>query len=504
MTLLDSAEARWADDGGPTPAAVLERPAGTVGSAAETATPARERVNSDRSRLHGSRTRFAFLAETSRCLADSLDFQSTLETAAGLALPHFGTWCMVDVVEPDGTISRVAVIHPDATKQAIARDYYTAHPSRKDDPIGAPRVMRTLESEFVVVASVDALDELADDQHRNLLRELGARSFLMVPMRARGRTLGAVTFVSDAQRSYDDADLLLAEDLGRRCAMAIDNARLYREAHDARVSAEDASARAETAREDAAYAAQRAEALRAAADTAREEAETANRSKASFLMTMSHEFRTPLGIVLGYVDLLIDEIAGPVNEAQRKQLQRIGTASRHLLRLIEEILTISQVNAGRGELRLEEVDLSALLRDAAALLAPMAECKGLALPLVLPDEPIVFPTDPGKFRQIVFNLTANAVKFTSTGEVRISLSEDDQGVVLRVSDTGPGIRPEDAKHLFESFWQARESAARDTRGTGLGLAITRQLARLLGGDVRVESTPGEGSTFTVRLARSAR
>jgi signal transduction histidine kinase len=505
MTPLDTAaEARWADDGGPGPAAVLERAAGPVTAAAETgntATTAPTRSNSGSSRLHGSRTRFAFLAETSRCLADSLDFQSTLETAAGLALPHFGTWCMVDVVEPDGTIRRVAVIHPDATKQAVARDYYAAHPSRKDDPIGAPRVMRTLESEFVIVASVDTLEELADDQHRNLLRELGARSFLMVPMRARGRTLGAVTFVSDAQRSYDDADLLLAEDLGRRCAMAIDNARLYREARDARVSAEDASARAEAAREDAAYAAQRAEALRAAADAAREEAETANRSKASFLTTMSHEFRTPLGIVLGYVDLLIDEIAGPVNEAQRKQLQRIGTASRHLLRLIEEILTISQVNAGHGEVRLEDVDLSALLRDAAALLAPMAESKGLALPLVLHDDPIVFRTDPGKFRQIVFNLAANAVKFTSAGEVRLTLHADENGVVLRVSDTGIGITPEDAERVFESFWQTRQSAARDTRGTGLGLAITRQLARLLGGDVGVESTPGEGSTFTVRLPR---
>jgi signal transduction histidine kinase len=504
MTPLDSSEARWADDGGPSPAAVLERPAGAVASAAETAhTPviASTRPNGDGSRLHGTRTRFAFLAETSRCLADSLDFQSTLETAASLALPHFGTWCMVDVVEPDGTIRRVAVIHPDAAKQAVARAYYAAHPSRKDDPIGAPRVMRTLESEFVIVASADTLDELADDQHRNLLRELGARSFLMVPMRARGRTLGAVTFVSDAQRSYDDADLLLAEDLGRRCAMAIDNARLYREAHDARVSAEDASARAEAAREDAAYAAQRAEALRAAADAAREEAESANRSKASFLTTMSHEFRTPLGIVLGYVDLLIDEIAGPVNDAQRKQLQRIGTASRHLLRLIEEILTISQVNAGRGEVRFEDVDLSALLRDAAALLAPLAEAKGLALQLVLPDEPIVFPTDPGKFRQIVFNLVANAVKFTDAGEVRISLHAKASGVELRVSDTGVGISPEDAERLFESFWQARNPPARHAQGTGLGLAITRQLARLLGGDVRVESNPGRGSTFTVQLAR---
>jgi signal transduction histidine kinase len=445
------------------------------------------------------RTRFAFLAETSRCLGDSLDFQSTLETAAGLALPHFGTWCMVDVIETNGSIRRVAVIHPDPAKQAAAREYYEAHPPVKDDPIGAPRVIRTSESEFVVVASADTLEELADEAHRNLLHELGAMSFLMVPMRARGHTLGAITFVSDAQRNYDDADLLLAEDLGRRCAMALDNARLFRESHDLRVSAEDALALAEAAREDAAYAAQRAEALRAAADAARDEAETANKSKANFLATMSHEFRTPLGIVLGYVGLLNDEVAGPINDVQRKQLQRISTASTHLLRLIEEILTISKVNAGRGEPDLEVVDLSALLRDAVALLAPLAEAKKLVLALDLPEVPVVFPTDPGKFRQIVFNLAANAVKFTKTGEVRLSLREEDEMLVLRVRDTGIGVSPEDAEHLFESFWQARASGQRYPAGTGLGLSITRQLAELLGGDVAVESTLGQGSTFIVRL-----
>jgi signal transduction histidine kinase len=424
-----------------------------------------------------------------------------LETAASLALPHFGTWCMVDIVQPDGAIARVAVIHPDAAKQRVAREYYDAHPPHKDDAIGAPRVIRTLESEFVLVARGDAIDQVTDGEHRDLLRELGARSFLMVPMRARGRTLGAITFVSDAQRDYDDADLLLAEDLGRRCAMAIDNARLYSDASDARVKAEEASARAEAAREDAAYAAQRAEALHTAADVAREEAETANRSKLSLLTTMSHEFRTPLGIVLGYVGLLEEEVGGPVNDAQRKQLQRIGAASRHLLRLIEEILTISQVNAGYGEARLEEVDLSGLLREAAALLTPMAESKGLALALAVPDEPVVFPTDPGKFRQIVFNLAANAVKFTPAGEVRLSLHEEDSAVVLRVSDTGIGIDPKDSEHLFESFWQARGPTSRHVAGTGLGLGITRDIARFLGGDVAVESTPGYGSTFTVRLPR---
>ena len=447
------------------------------------------------------RTRFAFLAETSRCLGDSLDFQSTLETAAGLALPHFGTWCMVDVIETGGSIRRVAIIHPDAAKQQAAREYYAAHPPCKDDPIGAPRVIRTLESEFVVVASSETLGDLPDEEHRNLLRELGARSFLMVPMRARGRTLGAITFVSDVQRQYDDADLLLAEDLGRRCAMALDNARLFRESQDLRVSAEDALARAEAAREDAAFAARRADALRAAADAARHEAEIASKSKENFLTTMSHEFRTPLGIVLGYVGLLNDEVAGPINDGQRKQLQRIGTASTHLLRLIEEILTISKVDAGRGEPDLESADLSALLRDAVALLAPMAEAKKISLALDLPDAPIVFPTDPGKFRQIVFNLAANAVKFTKTGAVRLGLREEEETLVLRVSDTGIGISPEDAEHLFESYWQVRATDQRYPAGTGLGLSITRQLARLLGGDVAVESIAGEGSTFTVRLPR---
>lgn len=447
---------------------------------------------------HDARTRFAFLAETSRLLAGSLDFQSTLATAAGVALPHFGTWCMVDVIEAGGTISRVAVIHPDAAKQQMARDYYAAHGAREDDPIGAPRVIRTSESEFVIVAAGDAIDAVADDGHRDLLRALGARSFLIVPMRARGRTLGAITFVSDGQREYDDADLLLAEDLGRRCAVAIDNARLYGEAEAARATAEQITALAEAAREEAAYAAQRADALRATAESAREEAEAANRAKASFLATMSHEFRTPLGVVLGYAGLLSEGVAGPVNDAQRIQLRRIEMASRHLLGLIEEILTLSQVSAGHGQARLEEVDLCELLNEASALLAPMAQAKRLSLTLDVPPTPMLFPTDVGKFRQIVFNLTSNAIKNTKTGAIVLSLVDGHDDVLFRVSDTGTGITPTEAERLFDSFWQSRTTKAVGG-GTGLGLTITRRLARLLGGDVELESSNEHGSIFLVRL-----
>ena len=445
---------------------------------------------------HDSRTRFAFLAETSRCLADSLDLETTLATAASLALPHFGAWCMVDVVQPDDSIARVALIHPDAEKQRVAREFYRAHPPRRDDAIGAPRVIRTQHSEFAPVADADVVESIADAAHREVLRRLGARAFLTVPMRARGRTLGAITFVSDGQRRYDDADLLLAEDLGRRCAMAIDNARLYGLAEDARRAAE-------TARESATFAAQRANALRELAEGARQEAEAANRAKATFLTTMSHEFRTPLGAVLGFVGLLNDGLAGPLTPLQREYLRRIGNASGNLLRLIEEVLTLSQVQAGHGSLLVEDVDLSAVVRDVAELIQPLVDARRLALVIDTPPAPVFFATDGAKFRQIAINLAGNAVKFTSAGEVRLSLEAEDGGVVLHVSDTGEGISAEDAERLFESFMQAGPPGARHARGTGLGLAISRQLARLLGGDVSVASVPGRGSTFTLRLPRPA-
>jgi signal transduction histidine kinase len=437
---------------------------------------------------HDQRTWFAFLAETSRLLAGSLDLQSTLATAASVALPHFGDWCIVDVVDSSGAISRVAVVHPDPVKQQRARDYFLAHPPQRDDPIGAPRVIRTSESEFLLVTATDPTDS-ADGGHGELLRALGARAFLIVPMRARGGMLGAITFVSDGHRQYDDADLLLAEDLGRRCAVAIDNARLYGEA--------------EAAREHSAYMAQRADGLRGAAEAARNEAEAATKANVSFLTRMSHEFRTPLGVVLGYTGLLREGVAGAVNDAQRLQLRRIETATHHLLSLIDEILTLSKLDAGHGEARLEELDLSALLTEACALLAPMADAKGLTLSLDVPDESVRFPTDAGKFRQIVFNLTANAIKYTRTGGIRVTLATEQDGVLLRVADTGGGISPENGRHLFESFWQVRDGDG-STEGTGLGLAITRQLAQLLGGDVRLETSSDRGSTFLVRLPHDRR
>jgi signal transduction histidine kinase len=435
-------------------------------------------------------TRFAFLAETSRCLANSLDFETTLATGAGLALPYFGTWCMVDIVERDDTIRRVAVIHPDAEKQAVARAFYDAHPPGPDDVLGAARVIRTRESEFVLAYDDDVLEGIAEEEHRLLLQELGARSFLMVPMPARGRTLGAITFVSDDRREYDDADLLLAEDLGRRCAMAVDNARLYADSEEARRAAEEA-------RLAATLTARRAEELLDEANLARHEAETANRARKAFLGTISHEFRTPLTAVQGFADLLTAQAAGPMNEKQLHNVERIRGASDHLLTLIGEILTFAQQQSGRSELRLREVDLAAVVREAAMIVHPLATAKGLGFPLRVPEGPVLFHTDAGKVRLIVLNLAANAVKFTEEGEVRLELDLE-EGALLRVTDTGCGILPEHAERVFDPFWQVDQSNGR-LGGTGLGLAVARQLAGLLGGEVTLQSEPGSGCVFTVRL-----
>ena len=437
------------------------------------------------------RTRFAFLAETSRCLANSLDFETTLATGAGLALPYFGTWCMVDIVENDGTIRRVAVIHPDPEKQRRTREFYDAHPPGPGDPLGAARVIRTLESEFVLAYDEDVLEGIDEEEHRLLLQEMGARSFLMVPMMARGRTLGAITFVSDHRREYDDADLLLAEDLGRRCAMAVDNACLYAASEEARRAAEEA-------RTAATLTARRAEELLDEANLARHEAETANRARKAFLGTISHEFRTPLTAVQGFADLLTAEAAGPLNDKQRNSVDRIRGASDHLLTLIGEILTFAQQQSGRSELRLREVDIAAVVRDAVMIVTPLAAAKGLAFPVRVPSGPIPFHTDAGKVRLIILNLAANAVKFTEKGVVRLELDLEEGALLLKVSDTGMGIAPEHAELVFDPFWQVDQSDGR-VPGTGLGLAVARQLAGLLGGELTMESQPGGGSVFSVRL-----
>lgn len=243
-----------------------------------------------------------------------------------------------------------------------------------------------------------------------------------------------------------------------------------------------------------------AEDARRGAEEARREADRANRAKSDFLATMSHELRTPLNAIVGYADLLLAGIPQQLHPESKRSVERIAVSSRHLRELIEEVLLFSRLEAERERVEPVPIDLAELLEEVHALCEPLALEKGLDFRYRVHSVPDEFVTDARKLRQILLNLLANAIQFTDGGEVALELEVvGDDELEFRVADTGRGIAPEHMERIFEPFWQAPSAAAGSSAGTGLGLSVTRSLAELLGGSVEVESRPGDGSTFTVRL-----
>jgi signal transduction histidine kinase len=232
-------------------------------------------------------------------------------------------------------------------------------------------------------------------------------------------------------------------------------------------------------------------------------AEDANRAKGVFLATMSHELRTPLNAIIGYSSLLSDGIAGPVPDSQSQFVDRIGISARHLLALIDDILSLSRIEAGKEHVSATEVDALSVAREAASIIEPLARSKQLTFTVTLPEKPVVIETDPGKLRQILLNLLSNAVKFTDAGAVTLAvhLDTDDRAkdIVFNVDDSGVGISADHLERIFDPFWQVDQSATRRHPGTGLGLSVSRRLSLLLGGRLTVASSLGQGSCFELRL-----
>ncbi len=237
------------------------------------------------------------------------------------------------------------------------------------------------------------------------------------------------------------------------------------------------------------------EALRAA----KEAAEVANEAKSTFLASMSHEFRTPLNAIIGYAEMLEEEAADGGQEDLLPDLGKIRSAGRHLLGVINDVLDLSKIEAGRTDLYLETFSVDTLLDEVAATVRPLAEEKGNRLEIRKGDALGEMYSDLTKVRQTLLNLSGNASKFTEAGAVTINARRDGDDVVFEVTDTGIGIAPEHMDRLFQPFSQAESSTARRFGGTGLGLVISRRFCEMLGGDVTVQSEPGVGSTFTVRL-----
>jgi signal transduction histidine kinase len=236
---------------------------------------------------------------------------------------------------------------------------------------------------------------------------------------------------------------------------------------------------------------------------ARDAAEAATRAKSAFLASMSHELRTPLNAIIGYSEMLQEEFEDSGLTEWIPDLQKIDNAGRHLLGLINEILDLSKIEAGKMELCVESFELESLLREVVSVLRPQVEKNGNRFEVVGPDGLGVVRTDLTKVRQCLFNLLSNAAKFTSEGTVTLEARRGQQRgadwITLCVSDTGIGMTPEQTARLFREFSQADSSTTRKYGGTGLGLAITRRFCQMLGGDVTVQSEPGKGSTFTIEL-----
>ncbi len=418
-----------------------------------------------------ARRQAAFLAEAGRLLAESVDHAQTLFALTKLALPSLGSWCIVDLIGTGDAVQRLAIFHPDADKQELAHQLDGLWLPKLDDPFGAyamlggaPTISINNGTDEILVAASGSVENLS------VLQQMGVGSLLTVPLRARGRLLGAVTFVSaTAGGGHSGDDVQLAQDLADRGALALDNAQLYENAL-----------------------------------LLQQNAEEANRAKSAFLGAMSHELRTPLNAIGGYVELLDMGLRGPVTKEQRADLERVRQNQQQLLVLISEILNYARLGGGQATYNVIDFNACDVLARAVDILGPLVERKNLECKATVDDTTIICRADPEKVTQILVNLVSNAIKFTAAGG-RISAFCEATGddVHFIVTDTGIGIPKIKFEKIFEPFVQLKDSLTEREGGVGLGLAISRDLARAMNGSLAVESTEGTGSSFTLTLPRGS-
>jgi PAS domain S-box-containing protein len=403
--------------------------------------------------------RSTFLAEASAVLASSLDYEATLISLARLAVPYLADVCVIDMMEDEKSLRPLTVAHIDPVKENLARQLQQCSPLRLSHLRPVLEVLQTGQSQLLVDVSEAAIATATDDpDYLRLIRSLHPKSVMIVPLMAAGRIIGIISFAtSESERRYNTIDLTLAEDLARRAALAVDNARLYQEAQDA------------------------------------------NRTKDEFLATLSHELRTPLNSILGWSRLLTNR---KFDEATTtRALETIERNAKSQSQLVEDILDVSRIVQGKLQLQVRPVELVGVVKAAMDAVRPAAEAKAISIESQLKGAGNFVLGDPDRLQQIVWNLLSNAIKFTPRGgQVSVSLEPTDAYIKIQVRDTGQGIHPEFLPHVFDRFRQADSTSTRSHGGLGLGLAIVRHLVELQGGTVSAESPgEGQGATFTVKL-----
>jgi signal transduction histidine kinase/CheY-like chemotaxis protein/PAS domain-containing protein len=401
-----------------------------------------------RAEAEAARRRAAFLAEVGATLASSLDDGATLANLARLAVPEVADWSVVLLAAGDMP-QPVAAQHADPARLADLWEM-ARQPPNPQNPGGVVEVMKTGQSRLYPTRP--NFSQFDHPEYMRAIERVGYTSSIIVPLRARNNTFGCLV-LGAVGRSFTDEDLSLAQSLADRGALAADNARLYREAHEA------------------------------------------NRLKDEFLATLSHELRTPLNAIVGWTKLLQ---GGQLDEpSQKRAVATIDRNAKAQTQLIEDILDVSRIIAGKLTLSVHPVDLGAVVEGALDSVRHAAEAKGV------PRDIGTLDGDPDRLQQVAWNLVSNAIKFTSRGgQVKVVLRNLEGHAELSVKDDGIGIKPEFVPHVFERFRQADSSSTRPHGGLGLGLAIVRHLVEMHGGSVTASSDgEGKGATFTVRLPR---
>lgn len=415
-------------------------------------------------RQAGQREELEFLAKAGQLLTSSLDYRSTLSRLTGLVVPRLADWCAVTIEgEP---AEQIPLAHVDPAKVAVLRELLLRFPPDPQARDGYPEVIRTGKSRLVEDAPTGTLEGLAQSpEHLALLRQIGSRSWIIVPLRVQSATFGAITLAwSESPRRYGPADLLLVEELARRAAVAIDNAHLY-----------------------------------ATSQKERSRVEAATRAKDEFVAMVSHELRTPLNAILGWTGLLQSE---SLSEANRERA--IDVIHRNALaqnQIVADLLDISRVITGSVRINLSQVDLGTVLDLVIEGMRPAINAKRLRVETEIDRENAVLRGDGDRLQQVIWNLLSNAVKFTpKEGTLRLGIHRAESDLELTIADDGEGISAEFLPHVFETFRQSDTTTTRPHAGLGIGLSISKHLVELHGGTVRASSGGlGKGAEFVVRL-----
>lgn len=422
--------------------------------------------------------RLRFLGEASRILASSLDYEATLKSVARLAVPDTADWCAVDIATDQGEVRRLAVTHVNPDKVKWAYELQRRYPPDPNAPRGVHHVLRTGKSEMYPDIPDSLLAESAvDSEHLQILRELGLRSAMIVPMMAHGRTLGAITFVSDApERRYGPDDLHFAEEIARRAAVAVENARLYRKAHELNLELEN-RVRERTA-----------------------QLETVNAELEAFSYSVSHDLRAPLRAILGFSRILMEEHQNVLNDGGKQVLNRICQNTKNMEKLIEDLLDFAHL--GRRAMEQREVNMDEIVKGASKELKSILQGKNFRL-VAKKLPPAV--GDAAMLRHVFINLLSNSIKFTlphASPSIEVGGERNGSQNTYYVKDRGVGFDMQYVDKLFGVF--QRLHSAEEFEGTGVGLAIVKRIVLRHGGKVWAEGKVNGGAAFYFTLPGTAR